>query len=205
MKVCVCGAQNVGKSTFIQDVIQAYPEFRTPSYTYRDAIKEHNLGNKINRNTNFEAQSIILTAVHKEVHHPENQKGYVIHDRSPIDVIAYSTWPYKYKKNETDITEAHLDHMTQMAHLDMEEFDLIIYIPVDDSIKIEEDNLRDTDPEYRYQMDEIFDSLLAYPIYSKIFDEWGYKVVTIQGSRKERVAKFNLYYSIWKGTHAQHQ
>ncbi len=75
----------------------------------------------------------------------------------------------------------------------MELYDLIIYIPIDESIKLKDDNFRDVDPIYRKEMALIMDSLYIIPFDDPGFDKYGYKVAIISGSRKERVASFKEY------------
>lgn len=45
-KIAVIGPQNTGKSTFVKDFVNAFPEFKTPLETYRDVVKKNNISNK---------------------------------------------------------------------------------------------------------------------------------------------------------------
>lgn len=191
MKVAVVGSQNVGKSTLIDDIVEAMPKFTKPTWTYRDAIKEAGVEDSINRKTNITSQKIIFDALASEVQHAG---PYTILDRCVMDAVAYTMWPGWYGTEETDITEQAVQNMTKTAEEIMELYDLIVYIPVDESIEFEPDNFRDVDPDYRLQMSALFEQLLLIDgIHDPRFDKYGYKVVTIEGSREERVEQFKSY------------
>lgn len=188
MKIALVGSQCVGKTTFIEDIIEACPQFSRETYTYRDAIKEAGVENKINRKTCAESQRIIFNALAECVKRAE---PFTILDRSVMDAVAYTTYPVlRASKTYTDITQKMLDNMTRTAIEVMNEYDLIVYIPVDENIAIEADTFRDVDPQYRLDMAKIFEDLLLLDIEDPLFDKYGYKVATISGTREERVSLF---------------
>jgi GTPase SAR1 family protein len=187
MKIAICGTQCVGKSTFIEDILSEMPEFKRPTFTYRDAIAKAGIGHKINRKTCSDSQRLIFNAVTKEI---ESSTPYTIHDRAILDVVAYTIWPTKFEKDTTDITAKDIRNMKKTAIDIMEMYDLIVYIPLDDSIPIEDDQFRDVDPNYRRQMAKIMDSLYVLKIDDPKFDKYGYKTLIIEGTRSERVAAF---------------
>jgi len=157
MKIAFVGTQCVGKSTFIEDVCKAFPEFSRPTWTYRDAIKEAGIENEINQKTCIASQKLIFDAVCEEARRaPENS----LLDRSVMDAVAYTIWPGLYGDNETDITPQAIKNMRNTATEMMSFYDLVVYIPIDESIALEDDNFRDTDPEYRRQMAKIFKDYL---------------------------------------------
>ena len=191
-RICVVGAQNTGKTTFIKDIISEFPKYTTPTFTYRDVIKADGgqLLEQINENTNIHAQTILFNAVCREFDSATSE--YVIFDRSPMDAVAYTYWPIVYKADKTDITVEAYEKMRSTAEEYMSRYDLIIYIPVVPEIKIENDLLRSTSPEYRLQMDEIFKDLFLLPLDSPAFRKYGYKVIMISGTREERDRKFKF-------------
>lgn len=190
MKIAVCGAQNVGKTTFIEDIGKECPEFIIPAFTYRDVINRKGIADKINRQTCMESQKIIFDAIAECTRlAPDNS----IIDRSVIDAVAYTWWPVRFKEGETDITSDFADRLYSTAIGLLDELDLIIYIPTTDDVPIEEDTLRDTNLEYREQIAQIFEELLLLDIDDPLFDKYGYKVVTITGTREERVADFKEF------------
>lgn len=187
MKIAIVGAQCVGKSTFIDDIIAACPQFSRETYTYRDAIKDAGIQENINRETNQESQRIIFNAI-ADAH--KKAEPYTILDRSVMDAVAYTIWPGQYGEKPTDITPQMINNMKKTADVLMSLYDMIVYIPVDNSIALEEDQFRDVDPEYRLEMAQIFEDLLIFDIEDPLFDKYGYKVATIYGTREERVVEF---------------
>lgn len=187
MKICIVGTQCIGKSTFIDDVIKEMPKFKKPSFTYRDAIIEAGVQDKINRKTCMESQSVIFKALKREI---ECSTPWTIHDRSIMDNVAYSMWPTIYDADNTDISQEWIQECLLEARDVMQLYDLIVYIELDDSIPIEDDQFRDVDPNYRRQMAKLMKSLYKPPFDSPNFDKYGYKVITVSGSRSERVEKF---------------
>lgn len=187
LKICVVGPQCVGKSTLIDDIINEFPQFTKPAFTYRDAIKSSGIENKINDSTCIESQQIIFNAIKDEIQSSDN---YTIHDRSILDAIAYSIWPTLYNADNTDITKEFIEKLYDDAMSVLDEIDLLIYIPVDNSIPLPNRALRNTDIEYRNQMSEIFDDLLICNMSTSEFYKYGYKVAIIEGSRSKRIATF---------------
>lgn len=180
----------MGKTTFIEDVIKAIPGLTVPSYTYRDVVKEKGIEKKINRKTCKESQRIVFDAIDQCTKSaPDNS----VIDRSVMDAVAYTTWPTRHNKGKSDITPQFAAAQRRKAVKLMDELDLIVYIPATDDIPIEEDNLRDTNLEYRDQMAKIFEELLILDIDDPLFDKYGYKVVVISGTREERVADFKQF------------
>lgn len=190
MKIAVCGAQNVGKTTFIEDIVAECPEFTIPYFTYRDVIKREGIENKINRETCMESQKIIFDAIAECTRVAADNS---IIDRSVMDAIAYTIWPTRFKAWSTDITTDFAERLYKTAIELLNDIDLIIYIPATDDVPIEEDNLRDTNLEFRQQVAEIFEELLLLDIDDPLFDKYGYKVVSISGTREERVADFKEF------------
>jgi len=188
MKIAIVGSQCVGKSTFIKDILAKYKQFSISNYSYRDAIKEENIEENINRQTTLRSQKIIFAALADEV---RLAKDNIILDRCVIDAVAYAIWPTLHDQENTDITEADITLFKEAADAVMNLYDLIVYIPVDESIKLEDDNFRDADPEYRLQMAKIFEDLLILDIEEPAFDKYGYKVVSISGDREKRLHDFS--------------
>ena len=187
MKIAFVGTQCVGKTTFIEDVCKAFPEFVRPTWTYRDAIREAGIEDKINQKTCIASQKIIFDAVCEEAKRaPDN----ALLDRSVMDAVAYTAWPGIYGDEDTDITSQAVKNMRKTAGEMMDHYDLVIYIPIDETIALEDDDFRDTDPVYRRQMAEIFEGLLLINFDDPNFDKYGYKVMEISGSRSERVRQF---------------
>ena len=175
MKIGCIGTQNTGKTTFIKDFTVTYPQFTTPSKTYRDAIRKYGL--KINRNGTIASQWIIfcntLDMVNKRYSKP------VLFDRTPFDAYIYMLYVAGASTG--------LEEMREIAVVSLEKLDMIFMFPIEgnEHIPLKADGLRDIDANYRETIDSLFRRELAHmtamtnklpPIYN------------VTGSRHDRIA-----------------
>lgn len=173
MRIAVIGPQNTGKSTFVKDFMVAFPQFTTPTETYRDVVKRNNLS--INQLTGTEAQRLIRDFMNEQIAQaPDN----TIFDRCLIDNYMY-TW-YAYTKGNT--TEAFLRESEALMQESAEKIDLYLFIPSTLCIPLVEDTLRDTTPTYVDTINRMCMQIIFSLIRSK-----GIDVETIGGSREERI------------------
>jgi hypothetical protein len=157
MRIALIGAHNTGKSTLVENFLNQWPMYKRPEKTYRDIIKEQNLN--LNKQGDKHSQKVILNALVDEIQlaTADNCK-YVIFDRCPVDNIAYSLWHYA-KETEGFTTEFIIDSKT-IAALSLKLIDVIFYLPVRKEIPIVAREGRDSDPIFREEVDNIFDSLV---------------------------------------------
>lgn len=88
--------------------------------------------------------------------------GNYITDRSPIDAYAYTVYLFRHNP-ELGITQYDLDEMLAKVRKSIEGYDRIIYIDLDNcpNVEVVDDTLRDTNLEYRAEIDSIFKEILA--------------------------------------------
>jgi hypothetical protein len=157
MRVALIGAHNTGKSTLVENFIKQWPMYKRPEKTYRDIIKEKNLN--INKEGNKESQKAILNALVDELQLASTSEDkYVIFDRCTVDNIAYSLWHYA-KDTDGFSPEFIIDSKT-IAALSLKHLDVIFYLPVRKEIPITAREGRESDPLFREEIDNIFDSLV---------------------------------------------
>ena len=196
--VGVFGTQNTGKSTFINDVI-AESAASTPNEDtdaslswskygddYRDVIARRGL--KINRNGNLESQSIIHSVLVHNIMNAVNENAFkrMIMDRTVIDSFAYTYWHYKYSNADTGITKKDIERMWEQVLYLARMFDSLIWIPLSrcENVQLVDDKFRDTNVEYRQQIDDIMGA-----IWKRLRNE-GCNMDVIFGSRDKRVQWF---------------
>lgn len=191
--ISVSGTQCIGKSTFIQDFIAQWPMYKTSSKSYRDIIKDKNLS--INKETTKESQQVILESIVEDIENAKKDE-YWIFDRSPIDNLVYSLW--SYDKNKSNIDDAFIADCIKIARLAIQKLNLMLFIPISkqNDIALVKDDLRDVDPIYRKEIDELFQGL-------KRKREGGDDVffvkddsppiIEVFGGRSERIAICQLY------------
>lgn len=172
MRVACIGAQNTGKTTFIQEFLKQHPEYSTPTETYRDVIRKHGL--KINREGTIANQWLIFESIVKQ--YEETTQENVIFDRSPLDAFIYTVYIAGSDKDLHDMYEKAVECMKAL--------DCIFWFPVTgNDFPIKKDGLRDTDPEYRIKIDNLFRIYL----HDKLYD---YRMVhSLVGDTEDKIVK----------------
>jgi len=191
MKICVSGTQCVGKSTYIQDFLKTWPMYETPKESYRDVIKEKNLPHS--NEGNEESQRIILDHLIDQAQ-KYSKSDNVIFDRCVLDNLAYSSWLNLNGK----VSDKFLDESRIIVRETLSMFDIIFYIPLTKAAPVEivEDGLRNTDPLFREEIDNIF-KVFQQSFFQgdgRIFKKGdSAPIIDIYGSPEERIALTSLY------------
>lgn len=188
MRVAIIGSQNSGKSHLIQEFLDKWSMYKTPEKTYRDIIKSRNI--KINQEGDEESQKAILNALIDEVQ--QAQGDFLIFDRCVVDNIAYTLWLNAHDK----VSDKFVMDSKFLALQTLKLFDILFYVPLRDEIKIEEKDNRDTDPEFRKEIDNIFRALvLSYEKGTGAFfpTEDCPAVITLEGPPDLRCEQIRLY------------
>ena len=192
----VVGTQNTGKTTFIKDVIENTSDgrewfsFTNSGVDYRDKITQ--MGLAINRNGNEECQKVIFDTLTDNllmnVRSPKSSR--VILDRTPLDAFVYTKWHDEYGNHS--VSRDTIVKMWHSLERSMRCLDRIVWIPLSmcDNVKVVDDKFRDTDVEYRRQIDELFSR------YLHLLSSQGMKVTMVYGSRDERVRAFLEYVNL---------
>lgn len=203
--VGVIGTQNTGKSTFIKDIISTYQhtdsQFLTVGCDYRKKVEEAGL--QINRNGNLQCQKIICDTLIEQLDIIKGMgDGNYITDRSPIDSYAYTVYLYRHQGNvpaKDMILKEDLDEMLNKVRESIKAYDKIIYIDLDncDNVQVVDDRFRDTNLEYRKEIDDIFKE--TFNLLGKDVIE-SRLVSSIMGSREARVNMFVKLFG-WRMVH----
>lgn len=173
MRIAVVGPQNTGKSTFVRDFIATFPQFSTPTESYRDVVRKHNL--QINQLTGTESQRHIREFMREQIATaPDN----TIFDRCLIDNYMYTRFGFE----KGNVEEAFLRESEAIMHETAGQIDLYLFIPSALSIPLEDDALRDTTPAYVDVVNRTCIEIIFALIRSK-----GIDVEVIGGTREERI------------------
>jgi len=157
VKIAIIGAQNVGKTTLVEEFLKQWPMYKRPEKTYRDFIKEQNI--QLNKEGTKESQKAILNALVDEVQQASaSEDKHIIFDRCPVDNIAYTLW--HYAKDTTGFDAEFVIDSKTIAALSLKHIDVIFYLPVRKEIPIAEKENRETDESFREEIDNIYDSLV---------------------------------------------
>lgn len=174
MRIAVIGPQGTGKSTFIQDFLQSFPDYVSPEENYRDIIAAEGL--PTNQLTTEESQRRIRDFLFEQ--QAGNIEENVIFDRSLIDNYVYT----KAQVERGIIDPAFLAETADIMFQSLEYLDALIFIPTAASVPLVEDEIRDTDPLFVDAVNRIFFDTLI-----EIARETALPVVTVTGEREERV------------------
>lgn len=191
MKIAICGTSCVGKSTYVKDFLETWKNYKNPEKTYRNLIKEKNLPHSSNGNE--ESQKAILNSlVDQAIEFSKDEN--IIFDRCVLDNMAYTSWLYLKDK----VSEKFLDETRILVRETLKLYDIIFFIPLTkvSPVELTESELRDTDPVYREEIDNIFKTFVAsyHKSEGKVFpSEDCPAVIEIFGSPKERIQMTKLY------------
>lgn len=152
MKISISGAANTGKTTLVNAFKKRWPMYTSSEKTYRDIIKEHNLSHS--SNTSEETQLVILNWMMEEQKRlPPKSKQ--IFDRCSWDNLAYTLQGNQNNLISDEVTAATIS----LVRESLKDLDIIFWIKRDKNIPIVADGLRDVDPKFLAQSDEIFQDL----------------------------------------------
>ena len=156
MRIAFSGTANTGKTTLINNFLAVWSQYTTPEKTYRDLIKEKNLSHSsaTTTDTQWEILNFMIDQLQSY-----DKKTKVVFDRCPLDNLAYTLWAHD--KGIEGFDKKYVDKCITLTKESMRHLDIIFLLEYDSSIKIQDDELRDTNIEYIKEIDNIFKALFA--------------------------------------------
>lgn len=155
MRIAISGAANTGKSTLIPYLLRRWPNYVSPTKTYRDVIKEKGLEHS--SKTSEESQLIILDFLMKQ--QEEYKKGSnVFFDRCTLDNLAYTMQANAANRISDEVTAATIS----LVRESLKNLDIIFWIPFNPSIQVVDDGLRDANEDYIIETNSIFEQLYEH-------------------------------------------
>jgi len=175
MKIGFCGTMSVGKTTLV-NALKNVPEFKDYHFATERSKYLNSLGIPLNTDSTLKGQNIFLAERCAELM-VEN----VLTDRTVIDVIAFT-------KLAKSISYIDGDAFEEYAKRFIREYDYIFYVSPE-GVEIEDNGVRETDENYRNEIDLTIKQLLAK------HKPWHHE---LKGSTEERVKYilkvcFNIY------------
>jgi predicted ATPase len=191
MKIAVSGTHNTGKTTYIADFIKKWPMYETCDTSYRDLIKSEKL--KHSKDGTEETQKIILDYLVEQAIQ-SSKKDFAILDRCVLDNLAYSTW----LNLKGLVSDKFLDQSRILVRETLKMFDVIFFTPLTrvSEIPLENNEVRDLDPVYREEIDNIFKAFTEsyHRGDGRIFPKGDSPpIIEIFGSPEERIKLTEFY------------
>jgi len=167
MKIGLTGTMSVGKTTLVKS-LKKLPQFKKYKFATERSKYLRDLGIPLNTDSTLKGQTIFLAERCAEL-----MNDNLITDRTIIDVIAFTN-------SAKSINILEKEEFEQYASMFINEYDYIFYISPE-GLPIEDNAIRETDPEYRNLIDFTIQHLLQS--YSHRFKS----VHVIKGSTEERI------------------
>jgi predicted ATPase len=192
MRICVSGPQCTGKTTFIQDFLQEWPKYKTTKKTYRDVIVEENLDHSSKTSEETQRKILDWMVIEGRKYTPRDK---IIFDRGPLDNLVYTMWA----AGNGLVSEDFFKQTVTRVRNAMKYVDLIIIIPYDGTVRMEDDKLRDTNIQYQRDINDIF--MFLHDQYKNNFESdtfFPYNdspgIIVLSGSRDERITQLKRDY-----------
>lgn len=203
MRIAVSGAGRMGKTTFVNDFLRNWPNYKTPEQTYRKIIEE----NKHSQKTDGKIQIKVLNELVKQVE-GYNRNDNVIHDRCPLDNLIYSMWAFD--KGNKGCDPIFMEKTIALVKESMRHLDIIFVITTSALNKIvlrEGDTSKDL--KYLEEIDNLFKEVLSrynkdgcHAFFPK--DDMP-ALIDLHGNPDERIALAKMYVTPDGGTYGEDQ
>lgn len=167
MKIGLVGTLSVGKTTLVNELSQL-PQFKEYFIATERSKYLRDLGIPLNTDSTLKGQTIFMAERCSELIHDN-----LLTDRSILDVMSFTNLAQSIDSIDKESFEIYASNF-------ISEYDYIFYVSPE-GVEIEDNNVRETNPEYRDQIDfEIKQLISKYKYKIKNYHE-------ISGSTEERV------------------
>jgi hypothetical protein len=165
--------------------------YTTPEISYRDIIRERGLS--INTETTPETQTIIMDSLCDVAMSIDD---YTIVDRTPYDALVYSL--YAYENDTVGFDKEFIEQQAILAREASKAYDIIFIFLINkyNQVEIVADNIRDTDPTFRNDIDDIFTLIMGmYEGHEGPFFDWNDcpSVIEMNGTPEQRMVLAGMY------------
>ena len=156
MKIGFCGTMSVGKTTLV-NALKELPEFKGYNFATERSKYLSSLGIPLNHETTIEGQTIFLAERVTEL-----MQDRLITDRTVLDVMAFTNCAKRVSYMDGD---AFAEYASRFA----KQYDYIFCISPE-GMGIEDNGIRDTNADYRKEIDEEIQKLLLKyrPVYFEL-------------------------------------
>jgi GTPase SAR1 family protein len=173
MRIGLCGTVSVGKTTLINE-LSKLPEFKDYYFATERSKYLRDLGIPLNTDSTLKGQTLFLAERCSELIR-EN----ILTDRTIIDVMAFTL-------SASSIVENDKQSFIEYSKRFINDYDYIFYVsPI--GVKIEDNNVRETNSDYRNHIDLTIKHLINENLY--LVKNFG----IISGTNEERIKQIRSY------------
>jgi deoxyadenosine/deoxycytidine kinase len=166
MKIGLAGTMSVGKTTLVKELAEL-PQFKDYFIATERSKYLRDLGIPLNTDSTLNGQFVFLAERASEL-----LRENVLTDRTIWDVCAFTLGA----KSISDFDKRTFVEASMMLR---NQYDLVIYVDPR-GVSVENNGVRETDPQYRRKIDEVIKlSLAEYP---------PNKLIKVEGTNSERIA-----------------
>ena len=166
MKIGLAGTMSVGKTTLVKELAEL-PQFKDYFIATERSKYLRDLGIPLNTDSTLNGQFVFLSERASEL-----LRENVLTDRTIWDVCAFTLGA----KSIDDFDKRTFVEASMMLR---NQYDLVIYVDPR-GVNVENNGVRETDPQYRRKIDEVIKlSLAEYP---------PNKLIKVEGTNSERIA-----------------
>jgi Ni2+-binding GTPase involved in maturation of urease and hydrogenase len=193
MRIAFSGAACTGKTTTINAFLEKWPNYTLVKSDYRKLIKKTK---KHSKNATTKSQKEILDILVKEVE-PYTLHNNVCFDRCALDNLVYTLWCHG--KDVKGFDDKFIAQTIEGVKKAMRSLDILFIFSRDLMPPgIEKDGVRETDPDFVKETDNIFKAISKQaqadiaksPFFPKNDSP---AVIEIHGTTEERIAQISLY------------
>jgi hypothetical protein len=152
MRIAFSGTACTGKTTVVKAFLERWSDYKTPKTTYRDVIKNNRHSKKTDKKTQLAILDFMITQQKPYTPHDK-----VVYDRCPLDNIVYTLWAHD--KGLKGFNENYINMSIEKVKESMRSLDIIFLITRDLMGPIESNLIRETDPQYVIEIDNIFKAI----------------------------------------------
>jgi hypothetical protein len=190
MRIAFSGAACTGKTTTLKAFLAKWPQYKTPTQTYRSIIA----GDKHSKKTDKKTQQAILDFMLQQ-QAPYTGHDKIAYDRCPLDNIVYTIWAHE--KGKKGFTEEFVNKCIGGVQKSMRTLDIIFYMTRDLMGPVVSDNNRETDPQFIIETDNMFRAIHKQIQTQQVSPFFPHNdspaLIELSGSTEERLEQIAMY------------
>lgn len=183
MRIGVTGTHFMGKTTFIQDFINAHPDYTSHEEAYYQLMNEKDVELALEPSLESLIEELDY-CLELFARHADDDK--VIYDRTPLDYVAYAMCCVA--QDEYDLTDNEISERFPDIIEFMQALDILLFIPLDSAIEYTEEN-----PAYRIAADENFKRIIRDGEFDLLPEYRQPRVIEVVGNREARIRLIESY------------